>query len=316
MGLPDVHDRVGEAEHRLIIVDADDGTGTGLGAVAEMRLRTLPAVVLSVGGLDRAPRWSDAALGRDGAVDGADIDGIRTTVSANPLASVALALLLRSSGDLDIGAGLAAESAVYSMLQSGPEFATWRAGRPVRHRRPGEVRVHRHGGLLRVVLDRPDTHNAFNTAMRDGLVDALQLAALDPSITEVELGGAGPSFCSGGDLDEFGIPGGPRVGPSGPTHPQCRTTHGRARGFHDGTDPRGDMGSGIELAAFAHRVVADHDTTIVLPEVGLGLIPGAGGTVSLPRRIGRHRTMQLALSQRSIDARTALDWGLVDEIAG
>ena len=316
MGLPDVHDRVGEAEHRLIIVDAEAGTGTGLGAVAEMRLRTLPAVVLSVGGLDRAPRWSDAALGRDGAVDRADIDGIRTTVSANPLASVALALLLRSSGDLDIGAGLAAESAVYSMLQSGPEFATWRAGRPVRHRRPGEVRVHRHGGLLRVVLDRPDTHNAFNTAMRDGLVDALQLAALDPSITEVELGGAGPSFCSGGDLDEFGS----RADPASAHLVRLTRSAGRLMAeLADSTTVRihgATMGSGIELAAFAHRVIADHDTTIALPEVGLGLIPGAGGTVSLPRRIGRHRTMQLALSQRSIDARTALDWGLVDEIAG
>jgi enoyl-CoA hydratase/carnithine racemase len=53
-------------------------------------------------------------------------------------------------------------------------------------------------------------------------------------------------------------------------------------------------------------------TTMARPEVGLGLVPGAGGTVSLPRRIGRHRTALLALTGRTIDARTGLEWGLVD----
>jgi enoyl-CoA hydratase/carnithine racemase len=61
-------------------------------------------------------------------------------------------------------------------------------------------------------------------------------------------------------------------------------------------------------------VVARDDTTIALPEVGLGLIPGAGGTVSIPRRIGRHHTAWLALTRRPIDAHTALRWGLVDEV--
>ena len=75
------------------------------------------------------------------------------------------------------------------------------------------------------------------------------------------------------------------------------------------------FGSGIELPAFAGRVVAAPDTAIALPEIALGLIPGAGGTVSLPRRIGRRRTLLLALTGRTIDARTALEWGLVDELA-
>jgi enoyl-CoA hydratase/carnithine racemase len=61
-------------------------------------------------------------------------------------------------------------------------------------------------------------------------------------------------------------------------------------------------------------VVAAPDTKIGLPEVGMGLIPGAGGTVSLPRRVGRHRTAWLALTRDTIDAPTALDWGLVDAI--
>ena len=61
---------------------------------------------------------------------------------------------------------------------------------------------------------------------------------------------------------------------------------------------------------------ADPSTRIALPEVGLGLVPGAGGTVSLPRRIGRHRTLLLALTAEPIDAATALAWGLVDAIVG
>ncbi len=61
-------------------------------------------------------------------------------------------------------------------------------------------------------------------------------------------------------------------------------------------------------------MTAAADTTVALPELGLGLIPGAGGTISLPRRIGRHRTAWLALTQQPIDAATAREWGLVDEL--
>jgi enoyl-CoA hydratase/carnithine racemase len=74
------------------------------------------------------------------------------------------------------------------------------------------------------------------------------------------------------------------------------------------------MGSGIELAAFTDWVVAAADSQIALPEIGLGLVPGAGGTVSLTRRIGRLRTAWLAFSGSTIDAATARTWGLVDEL--
>jgi enoyl-CoA hydratase/carnithine racemase len=74
-------------------------------------------------------------------------------------------------------------------------------------------------------------------------------------------------------------------------------------------------GSGVELPAFAGTVVAAPDTVCSLPEIGFGLIPGAGGTVSLTRRIGRRRVALLALSGASVDAPTAHDWGLIDEIS-
>lgn len=250
--------------------------------------------------------------------DDDELADVVACVTANPIAAVALAGLLRGSEERTIESGLVAESGVYSSLQGGPELAAWRAGRP-RRDRPNEdrppVHLERNDGVLQVTLDRPHVRNALSTAMRDALVEAFTLPALDPTITAVHLRGAGPDFCAGGDLDEFG------------TFPDPATAHvvrlqqsvGRRMAvvadrvtahLHGAC-----VGSGIELPAFAGRVVADPGARIALPEVGLGLVPGAGGTVSLPRRIGRHRTAWLALTGRTIDAATALAWGLVDEIA-
>jgi enoyl-CoA hydratase/carnithine racemase len=68
------------------------------------------------------------------------------------------------------------------------------------------------------------------------------------------------------------------------------------------------------MAAYCGWVLAQPDTVFGLPELSLGLLPGAGGTVSITRRIGRWRTAYLVLSGRRIDAATALRWGLVDEL--
>jgi enoyl-CoA hydratase/carnithine racemase len=246
-----------------------------------------------------------------------DRAAITEMVAVRPLAATALATLLRAAGHRSVDDGLLTESAVYSALQAGPEFAAWRATRPARDRgdRGARVRVERVDDQLHLTLARPDARNALDTAMRDELVDALALAAADRSITEVHLRGEGHVFCAGGDLDEFGS----RPDPATAHVVRLLQSAGRA------IDAVGDRvivhlhgacrGSGVELPAFAGHVVATADTTFGLPEVGLGLIPGAGGTVSLPRRIGRHRTAWLGLSGLAIDASTALDWGLVDEVA-
>jgi enoyl-CoA hydratase/carnithine racemase len=73
------------------------------------------------------------------------------------------------------------------------------------------------------------------------------------------------------------------------------------------------LGSGLEMAAYCGWVQAHPDAVLGLPELSLGLIPGAGGTLSITRRIGRWRTAYLVLSGQTIDAATALRWGLVDE---
>ena len=85
-----------------------------------------------------------------------------------------------------------------------------------------------------------------------------------------------------------------------------------SRSIHRGTSA--SEGAGIELPAFARRIVCTPDSFFQLPEVAMGLVPGAGGTVSLPRRIGRQRTAAMALSRRRVDAHDALHWGLVDAI--
>jgi enoyl-CoA hydratase/carnithine racemase len=177
------------------------------------------------------------------------------------------------------------------------------------------VIVSRDGERLTITLNRPERRNAYGRQLRDGLTDALRVALLDSSITRVVLDGAGSCFSSGGDLDEFGTVPDPVTGHF------VRTWAGAGRLMHDLADRvearvHGPCaGAGIELPAFASTVVADPEATFRLPEVGMGLIPGAGGTVSVPRRIGRWRTLYLALSGHPLDAPTALAWGLVDHVS-
>jgi enoyl-CoA hydratase/carnithine racemase len=75
------------------------------------------------------------------------------------------------------------------------------------------------------------------------------------------------------------------------------------------------LGSGLEMAAYCGWVQAQPDAVLGLPELSLGLIPGAGGTVSITRRIGRWRTAYLVLSGRTIDPPTAMRWGLIDAVS-
>jgi enoyl-CoA hydratase/carnithine racemase len=217
-------------------------------------------------------------------------------------------------------AGVVTESLAYSTLQSGPEFGRWLAergpARPVEI--PDPVQADRDGNRLNIRLNRPRRHNAFSTDARAALLEALEVARLDPSVTEVVLSGNGPSFCSGGDLAEFGTFADPA------TAHLARTRRSPALVLDEltarlGRDCRAEvhgqvLGSGLEMAAYCGWVRAHPGTVLGLPELSLGLLPGAGGTVSVTRRIGRWRTAYLVLSGRTIDAPTALRWGLVDDV--
>ena len=244
------------------------------------------------------------------------IGRIAAVLAASPVAGAALALPLRSSTGLTVPAALIAESATYSALQEGAEFRRWRSRHSPRPPETGDERVvvEHADGELRIVLSRPTRRNAVDWRMRDALVSALASAARDPG-RRVVLSGRGPDFCAGGDLDEFGSRPDPAIAhvtrltrsPAMLAHMVAARTTAQLHGAC--------IGAGIELPAFAHRVVAAPGSRFGLPEVRLGLVPGAGGTVSLPRRIGRWRTAYLALADHVLDVDEALRWGLIDAVA-
>lgn len=243
-------------------------------------------------------------------------DELLSSVGSRPRAALTLAGLLRAGGDLLVPAALEVESLAYSALLGGPEFRQWLAGH--RPAPPPDVAdpvlVERSAGQLTITLNRPERRNAYGAAMRDALVDALRIAELDRDIDRVVLTGAGPSFCAGGDLGEFGTAPDPvtahlirtRAGAALPLHRIAGLVEARVHGSC--------VGAGVELAAFAGHVVSTSDATFRLPELAMGLVPGAGGTVSLPRRVGRWRTCYLAITGRELRAPTAHAWGLIDAL--
>lgn len=251
----------------------------------------------------------------------AALDALRERCRRWPhAASICLDVLRAFDPSAPAYGGIVTESLAYSTLQSGPEFARWLAERgpaaPVDI--PDPVQSERIDNTLYVRFSRSQRHNAFSTDARAALLEALEVARLDPSVTDVVLSGNGPSFCSGGDLAEFGTYADPAS-----AH-LARTRHSPALVLDELTARLGNrcraavhgqvLGSGLEMAAFCGHVQSDSAAVFGLPELSLGLIPGAGGTVSITRRIGRWRTAYLVLSGKTIDPQTALRWGLIDEI--
>jgi len=301
-----------------VLVDLHDGLEDP-GDTSRENRASLPFVVVGLRRESVDERWLELC---DVVVDEGDpaLSRIDENIAGHPVAAATLALLLRGQGHLSVGEGLVAESAAYSVLQSGPEFAAWRAARPPR---TGEasgpkprIRVQQDDGVFAITLSRPERMNALDAAMRDELVEALTLAAATSEVNRIELRGEGKAFCAGGDLDEFGS----RSDPATAHVIRLERSVGRTLSRLEKSTVTylhgACMGSGIELAAFTDRIVAAQDTQIGLPEISLGLIPGAGGTVSLTHRIGRLHTAWLAFSGCAIGAETALTWGLVDQIEG
>jgi hypothetical protein len=244
---------------------------------------------------------------------------LRDAVQRQTVAAAVAAQVLRATLHLSFQDALTLESLAYSMLLASGGFRAWRAATPVRRRHEDEaprVLVEDAGGTLNVRLNRPARRNAFDAAMRDALAEALAFALEHPDAPGVVLSGDGPAFSAGGDLDEFG-----QAADVGRAH-LIRTLRSPAALVHalgDRISARlhgACVGAGIEVPAAAARVTAAPGSFFRLPEVSMGLIPGAGGTASVPRRIGRHRAAWMAISGDDIDLATALAWGLVDAEAG
>lgn len=182
-------------------------------------------------------------------------------------------------------------------------YATLALERPAKH-------------VLKIVLNRPEVANAFNTQMATDLMSCFEALGLDPGDTRcLIITGAGDrAFCAGGDLKE-------RDGMSDAEWSAQHLVYERMiRAILDcpipviGAVNGAAFGGGCELAAAADFVYASTNARFAMTETSLGIIPGAGGTQTLARAVGERRAKELILSARRFDADEAFAWGLVNEI--
>lgn len=172
----------------------------------------------------------------------------------------------------------------------------------------GPVRVEREGRVAVVVINNPPV-NAGSTAVRAGLLEAVRSITADPGVDAAVVIGAGTTFVAGSDIREFGKT---LVDPQLPAvlaaiaqspKPFVAAIHGAA------------LGGGFELALGCDARIAARDAVVGLPEVTLGMIPGAGGTQHVPRLAGIAKAIEIVCSGRRVSAGEALRIGLVDAVA-
>ena len=176
------------------------------------------------------------------------------------------------------------------------------------------VRYEKRGPVAVVTLDRPRALNAYNVAMRDDLYAVFGAADEDSEVRVLVLRGRGRAFSTGGDLTEFGTAPSPFVAREvrwrrdvwgrllGLRAVSIAAVHGYA------------VGGGFEMALLCDLCVAADDARFALPETGLGMIPGVGGTQTLPRRVGLARALDVVLTGRHLDARAAYAAGVVARV--
>lgn len=236
-----------------------------------------------------------------------------------PMAATIMCRVLRLSDGLTFGRALEVESFAYSSLLGGSEFDRWRkssAPQPIPAEEGPLVLVDRDADVVTLTLNHPSALNAMTAAMRDALYTAVANTLDDPTAPHVVLQGAGKCFSTGGALGEFGTAIDLAQAHVVRTVRSCAALLNRL-------GPRATVrlhgacvGSGLEVpTAAAHRIAAQ-GAWFQLPELRMGLIPGAGGTASVARAIGRHRTAWMLLSGKRIDVHLALTWGLIHEIVG
>lgn len=309
---PDAPDAA-EAVEAYLLVDVHSPVPD---ALVDLPRPSCPVIGRARGAFQTLPDCVDLIVESD-----AECARVVAAIQAQPVAAAVLMQVLRHNEFASVNDGLLAESLAYSTLQHSAGFQRWQQRQVLKEPAATDanlVKVQRDAQRLLVQLNRPAKHNAYSKAMRDELCDALTVALMDDSITHVVLTGTGPSFCAGGDLAEFG-----QARDAGIAH-HSRVTRSAGAMLHRlGQRLGGDLqvkvqgaciGAGIELSAFAPYIVAQANTVFQLPEVGFGLIPGAGGTVSVLQRIGRRRTAFMALTAAKITAPQALRWGLIDEL--
>ena len=170
-------------------------------------------------------------------------------------------------------------------------------------------------GPVRVItLNRPEVRNAIDIPLRIALAEALEAAGDDAAVRAIVLTGAGRLFCSGGDISTM------KRMPEDRAVERIQMVQRVIRAIWNAPKPvlaaveGGAFGAGSALAAACDRVVAADDARFATSFMHVGLAGDMGAYVSLPARIGTARTRQMLMMGQPINATTALEWGLVDEI--
>lgn len=177
--------------------------------------------------------------------------------------------------------------------------------------------LERRGGVAHLTLNRPEGQNALTLQMGRDLLTAATSLADDPTVRAVLLTGAGARFCAGGDVKGFAEEGA-RAGHlireiTVPLHaamsqltrldaPVVAAVHGSA------------AGAGMGLVLAADLVVAGESTKFVMAYTAIGLTPDGSSSWFLPRVVGLHRALELALTNRTLSAAEALEWGIVNRV--
>ncbi|WP_127479320.1 enoyl-CoA hydratase/isomerase family protein [Nocardioides pantholopis] len=178
----------------------------------------------------------------------------------------------------------------------------------------GPVLVEDHGAVRVVTLHRPQVRNAIDWPMRVAFAEALEQADGDPRVRAVVITGAGPAFCSGGDISTMGrLPRAAAVERAQAGQRMVRAIWATPKPVLAAVEGSA-YGAGVALAAACDRVVAAEDTTWATTFTRVGLAGDLGAYASLPARMGPARARQMLLLGRPLDGRAALHQGLVDEL--
>ena len=172
------------------------------------------------------------------------------------------------------------------------------------------ILLERDDRIVTLTFDRPEVLNAYDRSMRDAIFAALEWLHGEREVSVLLVRGNGRAFSTGGDLSEFGTAPSPvrarevrrqrdvwRLWSTLPCV-SIAAVHGPA------------VGGGLEMALLCDLVVCAHDARLALPETALGLVPGVGGTQTLPRAVGEGRAAAMLLAGDEIDGRTAARIGL------
>src|SRR3954465_10779064 len=167
--------------------------------------------------------------------------------------------------------------------------------------------MRRDGNVAIITIDNPPV-NALRHGVRKGILGNVIAARDDASVEAIILTGAGRTFVAGADITEFGKP------PQAPSLIDVIAVLDDVKKPTIAAVPGTPLGGGLELTMGCHFRVAAAGTRLGLPEIKLGLIPGAGGTRGLPRLVGIEKALPMILSGDPIPAKEAMAAGLVDEI--